>query len=365
MRASAELLLQRPNDGRIFLVTGPNGSGKTRALASFTRDALSSGPTRIGLGGRVVCLSGTVLDKFPIGQKGGGYAYFGRRTNSNMFSEVAPYRRLAEFIMAGCPDWASRAETSVQLLNSISLEGMISFRFRRGRNTKELLSREDQENLDIVIDLRKDFSSQRGVEKRLQQLTDGKVHVSGVSFKKDDRDFDIAELSSGERSYALSILAAAFSVVDDSLLIYDEPENSLHPKWQESIVRDLWAIVSAVSKRSSIIIATHSPLIVAGASNLHTYVLDLESGTAWIPSQFFGNTSDTVLREQFGLTSARSIAFLRRLGDCLSAVVMVEMDPSDFIAAADELLAMEVRLDVDDPLFHTVQKIAELRGNLP
>lgn len=364
VKVSLELLVERPRDGRIFLLTGPNGSGKTRALAKITESALAGAAISAKSCKRVICLSGTVLDKFPINQDGARYAYFGRRTNSNMFSEVAPYRRLAEFLMTDCADWSARAEVARKLLESISLGHLVYFKFRRGRNTKELLSRTSSENLDIAIDLSQSFSEQRGCKTRVKQLSQGQVHVSGVSFAKGGQRFDIADLSSGERSYALSILATAFSVVDDSVVIYDEPENSLHPKWQESIVRDMWQTISDVSERSSLVIATHSPLIVAGAKNRLTYVLDLDAGETWTESDLFGNTSDTVLKEQFGLTSPRSVLFLSRIGVCLRAMIELERDPQPFIDSADELLAMSVQLDREDPLFQTMEGIREARRSL-
>ncbi|WP_367189416.1 AAA family ATPase [Burkholderia sp. Ed8] len=358
-------LLQRlPSDGRIFILTGPNGSGKTRALARMTENYLSNMHSGSSAVSRLICLSGTVLDKFPRHHDGTAYAYFGRRTNSNMFSEVAPYRRLAEFLMTDCADWAERAATAKRLLESISLGHMIHFKFRRGRNTKDIAPHTTSDNLDIAIDLGLPFLKQRGCKTRVGQLKDNKVHVSGVSFTKGDQKFDIADLSSGERSYALSVLAMAFSVIDASVVIFDEPENSLHPKWQGSIIRDIWTAMSQISSNSTLIIATHSPLIVAGAKNSLTYVLDLASSQQWSHSEMFGNTSDTVLKEQFGLISPRAISFLTLVQECLKTMVEMQISPVPFRDAADSLLAMNVQLDRDDPLYLTLESIKEAREAL-
>lgn len=356
--------LQLPRDGQIFILTGPNGSGKTRALAQMTYDYIKGIQLGSSAASRLICLSGTVLDKFPRHQEGTDYAYFGRRTNSNMFSEVAPYRRLAEFIMTECTDWADRANVAKRLLGSISLSHKVYFKFRRGRNTKDIASHTTLENLDISIDLSLPFSEQRGCNDRLNQLKDSNVHVSGVSFTKGDQKFDISDLSSGERSYALSILAMAFSVIDASIVIFDEPENSLHPKWQGSIIRDIWAAISQISSNSRLIIATHSPLIVAGAKNNLTYVLDLASSQEWIHSGMFGNTSDTILKAQFGLTSPRAISFLALVQECLKTMIEMQTNPARFRDAADRLLEMNVQLDQEDPLFLTLDSIKEARESL-
>ncbi|HAU5607823.1 AAA family ATPase (plasmid) [Escherichia coli] len=357
------LLQQLPRDGQIFILTGPNGSGKTRALAHMTDNYLEEMRNNSSAVSRLICLSGTVLDKFPR-HPHVAYAYFGRRTNSNMFSEVAPYRRLAEFMMNDCTDWVERAAVARDLLKSISIGHIIHFKFRRGRNTKDTIPQTTSENLDISIDLSQPFHKQRSCKTRVGQLNGNKVHVSGVSFTKDSQKFDIADLSSGERSYVLSILAIAFSVVDASVVIFDEPENSLHPKWQATIIRDIWMAMSRVSKSSTLVIATHSPLIVAGANNRLTYVLDLASTEKWSQSEMFGNTSDSVLKEQFGLISPRSISFLSLVRQCLKNMIEMQNNSQPFRDAADQLLAMNVQLDQDDPLFLTLENIKEAREAL-
>lgn len=358
------MLQELPNDGQIFILTGPNGSGKTRALASMTDNYLENIRSNSSEISRLICLSGTVLDKFPLQHEHAYYTYFGRRTNTNMFSEVAPYRRLAEFIMNDCKDWEERAEVAKQLLRSISLSYEIHFKFRRVRNTKEVITKATSANLDITIDLSKPFYKQRHFKTRLKQLNENKVHVSGVSFTKSEQKLDIADLSSGERSYALSILAIAFSVIDYSIVIFDEPENSLHPKWQETIIHDIWTVMSRISNNSKLIIATHSPLIVAGAKNRLTYIFDLGLSAIWSQSAMFGNTSDTVLKEQFGLISPRSISFLSLIQKCLKSIIEIQTNPQPFREIADELFAMGVNLDQDDPLFLTLEHIKEKREAL-
>ncbi|HGU6442966.1 TPA: AAA family ATPase [Citrobacter amalonaticus] len=355
--------LQLPNDGQIFIFTGPNGSGKTRTLALMTDNYLENIRCSSDEISRLICLSGTVLDKFPRHDHA-SYAYFGRRTNSNMFSEVAPYRRLVEYIMSDCADWEKRATLAKSLLESISLGHVIHFKFRRGRNTKDIVSQAISPNLDITIDLSQPIHKQRSYKTRLKQLKENKVHVSGVSFTKGERKYDIADLSSGERSYALSILAVAFNVIDHSVVIFDEPENSLHPKWQQTVIRDMWMAMSKVSSGSKLIIATHSPLIVAGAKNRLTYIFDLGSNSIWSQSELFGNTSDTILKEQFGLISPRSISFLSLVRKCLKAMIEMQTNPQPFRDAADELLATNVQLDRDDPLFLTIESIKEAREAL-
>ena len=49
-------------------------------------------------------------------------------------------------------------------------------------------------------------------------------------------EFDINELSSGEKQLFLRTLAIKMLNPENSIILIDEPELSLHPKWQQRIV---------------------------------------------------------------------------------------------------------------------------------
>ena len=69
------------------------------------------------------------------------------------------------------------------------------------------------------------------------------------------------QLSSGEQNEIVMLYLLVYEVPDQSLLLIDEPENSLHVAWQKTIVDDMKEIASV--KHLQIIIATHSPSIVS------------------------------------------------------------------------------------------------------
>lgn len=78
------------------------------------------------------------------------------------------------------------------------------------------------------------------------------------------RLIDIEEASSGELSLiaTLAFLTVALPETGAVLLI-DEPENSLHPQWQKEYVAKLLGSLSY--KNTSVVVATHAPLVVSGA----------------------------------------------------------------------------------------------------
>jgi predicted ATPase len=75
--------------------------------------------------------------------------------------------------------------------------------------------------------------------------------------------FEMQHASSGELSLISSLIFLSSTVEHDSIVLIDEPENSLHPSWQRQYVSQLLAALAY--RNVSIVIATHSPLLVTGA----------------------------------------------------------------------------------------------------
>lgn len=70
---------------------------------------------------------------------------------------------------------------------------------------------------------------------------------------------DIKFLSSGEEQILVLFAYIAFSGVNNKIFIIDEPELSLHLRWQESFISQLEKVLDV---NNQIILATHSPILV-------------------------------------------------------------------------------------------------------
>jgi predicted ATPase len=352
-------LTSLPDDGRLFVLTGINGSGKSRALSSMAIDALhqiESENTEIS---RLICLSGAALDKYPNPKKSPNcYEYFGRKANTNLFSEIKPYRAILRYLASLDSNYKLRASTASEYLSSIGLEDEIVYRLRRAKGSSRL-AEISAEELSIHVRL-SDQSCLPVLQRTLQRLDSGLLHVSGVSLKKKDQLYDISDLSSGERAYSLAILCLAFASTDNCFIMYDEPENSLHPKWQISIISDLYNILDRVSPRFRLAIATHSPLIVASASNHDTYILDLEESNEWIRSRLHGNNADSVLRSQFRVVSPRSNLFILLMQQCLQEIAKGSASSDLFRTSAERLFSLDIVLKAEDPLYATYNQVRQV-----
>lgn len=87
---------------------------------------------------------------------------------------------------------------------------------------------------------------------------------SGLLVKDNDTGeaIDLSELSSGEQEMLVLFYQLIFETEENSMLLVDEPEISLHVAWQRMFIEDMKRIVQ--SRKLTAIIATHSPQIING-----------------------------------------------------------------------------------------------------
>ena len=83
----------------------------------------------------------------------------------------------------------------------------------------------------------------------------------GFRFRADRNGFiDLSLLSSGEQNEVVMLFTLVFGVEDNTMLLIDEPENSLHVLWQKKFMRTIEEVAS--EKNLFVIVATHSPQII-------------------------------------------------------------------------------------------------------
>lgn len=121
-------------------------------------------------------------------------------------------------------------------------------------------------------------------------------------------EFDINALSSGEKQLFLRTLSIKMLEPEDSIILIDEPEISLHPKWQQRIVE----VYKKIGKNNQIIIATHSPHILGSVDKESVFLLSKDergniiSKTGDELYDTYGQPTDRILQDIMGLTSVRT-----------------------------------------------------------
>lgn len=74
------------------------------------------------------------------------------------------------------------------------------------------------------------------------------------------KPIDIDCLSSGEQNEIILLYNFIFQISSNSILLIDEPENSLHVEWQSVFYEELEEICNM--NNIQVIVATHSPQII-------------------------------------------------------------------------------------------------------
>ena len=119
-------------------------------------------------------------------------------------------------------------------------------------------------------------------------------------------EFDINSLSSGEKQLFLRAMTLKMLDIINSVILIDEPEISLHPKWQQKIVR----VYEGIGENNQIIIATHSPHIVSSVKSESLKLLvKSDNGIEVLQSEeingSYGYPVERVLTELMGVETPR------------------------------------------------------------
>lgn len=121
------------------------------------------------------------------------------------------------------------------------------------------------------------------------------------------KEFDINGLSSGEKQLFLRALSLKFLNVNNSIILIDEPEISLHPRWQRKIVN----VYENIGENNQIIIATHSPHIIGNVKKEQLRVLKKDKEGIKVMNsdeldETYGKTVESILMEVMGIINTRN-----------------------------------------------------------
>lgn len=139
--------------------------------------------------------------------------------------------------------------------------------------------------------------------KRLASLDGGLNLVKSLSFIKGEDIVPLNELSSGELSMFFRFFKLISAIGDNSIVLLDEPETHLHPRWIQKYLNMIKSIFGKYD--SHFIIATHSPLIAADVPN--ESIIGLRKNEEGKVEQFsvneqtLGTSPQEILREVFKL----------------------------------------------------------------
>ncbi|GGG50956.1 AAA family ATPase [Epilithonimonas arachidiradicis] len=275
-----ELFEKSISDEDVSILVGVNGCGKSTYLNDIAKHHLNKGKP-------VICIANTIYDKFTL------KSYKAKILKSSKGKNIAKQSITQVINLLDSYDSKSFFNLS-NVFNYIDFKPIIEFNIHSlNSDYRELILMSnifnDSEKEDLVISLNNsfelfyegdtrfvlDFSNNNDYEKYKNRLFlrilkyENKLKKINVLKKidvtlfKNDNFFLLSNASSGELTLIASLIYISANIQNESVIIIDEPENSLHPKWQIEYVKKLIDLFYFYQPK--IIIATHSPLIINGA----------------------------------------------------------------------------------------------------
>ncbi|WIB42154.1 AAA family ATPase [Curtobacterium sp. MCLR17_058] len=172
----------------------------------------------------------------------------------------------------------------------------------------------------------------------------GLIRIESVNLFRDgsSEPVDVQYASSGEMSLVTTMLGIASSIDDASLVLIDEPEISLHPELQSQYIPRLRSVFRNFDG-CHFVVATHSPLIIAGMPDRQSQVISLESTNVRIPeratdgarlemdqTERFERSTDAVLLNTFNVAGPDNLYLKQTLVRALRIATKGDLASEEF-----------------------------------
>lgn len=186
------------------------------------------------------------------------------------------------------------------------------------------------------------------------------INFDSIHIKKKENEISIEQASSGEYHFIISLLSIYSKIKENSLILIDEPEISLHPNWQMKYINFLKQIFKKYSN-CHFIISTHSHFLVSDLEGNNSSVLTLSrSSDDKIISKLltgintYGWSAEQVLLTVFKTASSRNFYLTQEL-EKIFELISLKKDDKDSIHQIQKAMEQLNEIDISgltdiDPL---------------
>lgn len=171
-------------------------------------------------------------------------------------------------------------------------------------------------------------------------------------------------MSSGEFAMLSTVLSVTAATNDShTLILLDEPELSLHPNWQMTLIDNLDRALK--NQACHLIIATHSHMVVSDLPIKRASVTQLEKTedggleSNTIAESTYGWSAEEVLLKVFKTATDRNRYFGERIGKLLEQMGNNTISPKEVKEELGELQEISMHLSDVDPMKMILNTIVE------
>ena len=190
------------------------------------------------------------------------------------------------------------------------------------------------------------------------------VKSANVIFHKSGVDITSEDLSSGEFAMLSTVLSISAAANDPhTLVLLDEPELSLHPNWQMTLIDNLDRALA--NQVCHLLIATHSHMLVSDLPMKRSAVTQIEKdkdgnlNATTIAESTYGWSAEEVLLKVFKTATDRNRYFGERIGKLLEQMGNNTISPKEVEGELKELQEISMHLSDIDPMKTILNTIIE------
>lgn len=186
-------------------------------------------------------------------------------------------------------------------------------------------------------------------------------------YKKGGTPFNFSEASSGEANILSTLLSLVPLLKDNSLILIDEPEISLHPLWQAKYIDLLNKILENVSG-CHVIIASHSPFLASDLKPNNSSVVSLRNkkgiiSASTINKSTYGWSAEDILLNVFEMQSTRNFDLYENVSKALILLANNDRSNQALIKIQNKLREFYPSILDKDPIKSVIKAIIEVNSN--
>ncbi|MEF1250316.1 AAA family ATPase [Vibrio owensii] len=270
-------------NSNIKIIIGENGTGKSALLNELSLDYLNDNKT-------VIAIATSIHDKFTSRRR--KFHFYGGRQGRSMVE-----RAIKKSLLGDSNSDVDRVKYLISALEYAKYSPRIGIKVEGFEpdniESLYLAANEDERIYDVFSLIKKyhePFSRESVVAISLWSVTKENNNVSGSALSafiryekilkkykiikrfrtylyREDAEIALANASSGELMI-ISMLVHISSYIDkDTVILIDEPENSLHPRWQRKYIDMILDVFYLFQPK--IYVASHSPQIIPLDNDLY------------------------------------------------------------------------------------------------
>ncbi len=215
----------------------------------------------------------------------------------------------------------------------------------------------DKHYMSIVFDFGsiKPFDDEYSIVRNMIALD--LIAQSNIELFNKETGIDSEYLSSGEKNLLFVTLNILANIKDESILLIDEPEISLHPNWQLKYNLHLKKILAGY-KNIHIFIATHSHFMVSGlkSNESNIFSININKGVECIAEDIYSWSAENILYRIFQTRTVNNYYLHKKLTEIFK---LISEDNHNNLRKIKEgyVELKQVVFHKDDPLSDLLQRI--------